>query len=126
LVNNNINEVHAEGEVVMELIGTVEPDAGVTNGKAEWICVIEAHPQLSLVPPKKGINPFSKTPHLYRADPTMARVIIEGAEVGSIHWAMDDSRRLVVWSKPGAEEKVRGIASDVAARLGWQYVGGWG
>jgi hypothetical protein len=110
----------------MELIGTVEPEAGVTNGKAAWIRVIEAHPQLSSVPPREGINPFSTAPHLYRADPTTARVMIEGTQIGSIHWAMDDSRRLVVWSIAGAEEKIRGVASDVAARLGWKLIRGNG
>src|SRR5215469_3914528 len=34
---------------------------------------------------------------------------------------MGDSRRLAVWSSAGAEEKVRAVATDVAARLGWHF-----
>ncbi len=57
-------------------------------------------------------------------DPTTAQVIIDGGQVGSIHWAMDDSRRLVVWASAGAEEKVRSVATDVASRLGGHFVHG--
>jgi hypothetical protein len=108
----------------VNFIGTIEPDVGLANGKIEWIRVIEAHPQLSSVRAKEGINPFSKEPHLYRPDPTTAQVIIDGSEIGSIHWSMDDSHRLVVWSNAGAEEKVTSIATDVASRLGWHFVRG--
>jgi len=36
----------------MELIGTLEPDAAVATREAEWIHVIETHPQLSAVEAK--------------------------------------------------------------------------
>jgi len=110
----------APGRVV-ELIGTIEPDAAVATRKAEWIHVIKTHPQLSAVEAKKGVSPFSKKPQLYQPSPTTAQVIIDGSQWGLIHWAMDDSRRLVVWPSAGAEEKVRGVATDVAARLGWHF-----
>jgi hypothetical protein len=108
----------------VELLGTIEPGAEHAIGKPEWINLIEAHPHLSSSPPKQGINPFTRKPHLYQPNPTGALVVIEGSQIGSIHWAMDDSRRLVVWSNAGAEEKVRSVATDVAVRLGWQFVRG--
>jgi hypothetical protein len=108
----------------VDLIGTIESDVGAATGKAEWIRVIEVHPQLSTAPSKKGRNPFSGKPQSYRPDPATAQVIIDCGQVGSIHWAMDDSRRLVVWSSAGAEEKVRSVATDVASRLGWHFVHG--
>jgi hypothetical protein len=99
----------------VDLVGTIEPDVGLATDKAEWMRVIEVHPQLSPVPSKKGSNPFSGKPNSYRPDPTTAQVIIDGGQVGSIHWAMDDSRRLVVWSSTGAEVKVTSVATDVAS-----------
>jgi hypothetical protein len=110
----------------VELIGTIEPDAGVATGRAEWLQAIEAHPQLSRgsAKAKAGINPFTGEPMLYRPHPNAdaTSVMIDDSKVGSIHWAMDDSRFLVVWSKAGADEKVIGVAMDVAARLGWHFV----
>jgi hypothetical protein len=108
----------------VKVLGTIEPGAEATVGKPEWTCLIETHPQLSSPPAKEGINPFTKKPHLYRPNPTAAQVIIDGSPAGSIHWAMDDSRRLVVWSNAGAEQKVRSVATDVASRLGWHFVVG--
>lgn len=104
---------------IVKLIGTIESGLGLATAKAEWMRVIQVHPQLSPVPAKEGVSSFSRKPHLYRPDPTTAQVIIDGHQVGSIHWAMDDSRRLVVWSSAGAEEDVRSVATDVASRLSW-------
>jgi hypothetical protein len=106
----------------VDLLGKIEPDAGVGSGKAEWHHVIDAHPQLSRGQAKEGINPFDGKPHLYTANPYAAAVMIDGRDVGAIDWAIDNSRLLVVWSAAGAEEKVIGVAMDVAARLGWHFV----
>ena len=106
----------------MELLGTIEPNTEVATGKPEWIRLIEAHPELSPVPPKEGINPFTRDPYLYRARPDTARVVAEVGQLGLIEWAQDESRRLVVWSNPGSEAKVRSIAEDVASTLGWRFV----
>ena len=108
----------------VELIGTIEPGATAAFGNAEWIRVIEAHPQLSPMPDKRGVNPFLRKPTQYQSNRTTAQVVIDGSQIGSIHWAMDDSRLLVVWSNTGTEEKVEGVAMDVAGRLGWRFVRG--
>lgn len=91
----------------MEFIGTIEPGAAAAIAKAEWIQVIEAHPHLSLAPVKNGVNPFSRKPTLYQPNPTAAQVVIDGSQIGSMHWAMDDSRRLVVWSITGLRRRLR-------------------
>jgi hypothetical protein len=109
-------------ETILEFIGTIEPDARVAAGKAEWLHVIHAHPQLSPASANEGINPFTSKPMQSSPRPEEALVMIDVTEIGSIHWAVDDSRRLVVWSKTGAEKKVGGVAKDVAARLGWHFV----
>jgi hypothetical protein len=106
----------------MELLGTIEPGADLAVGKPEWIRLIGEHPQLSTMPDREGVNPFTRKPYLYKANPDLARVCVQLEQVGSIHWAMDDSRRLVVWAEPGSEQSVRNIAQDVASRLGWRFV----
>jgi hypothetical protein len=106
----------------MELIGTIEPGIGVATGKPEWLRLIDTHPQLSSVPDQPGINPFTRAPVSFKARPDSARVLLEQRHVGQISWAMDDSRRLVVSSDTGFEDKVANIAQDVASRLGWRFV----
>jgi hypothetical protein len=106
------------------LVGTVEPGSETMSGRSDWLRVIEAHPQLSRVPAVEGINPFTRRPHAYTANPDTAQILKDAKQIGSIHWAMDGSRGLVVWSHPGYEEQVRVVAENVAARLGWQLVSG--
>jgi hypothetical protein len=106
----------------MRLLGTIEPGADLATGKPEWIRLIDAHPQLSPVPAREGINPFTRKPLLFKARPDTARVLVETRQIGSIYWAMDDSRRLIVSADIGSEQQVRNVAEDVASRLGWRFV----
>jgi hypothetical protein len=59
---------------------------------------------------------------VYSPSPDAAIVVVDGIEIGAIHWAMNDSRQLIVWSGPEAKNRVVVIASDVASRLGWLFV----
>ena len=106
----------------MKLLGAIEPGIVGTAGKPQWIWLIESHPQLSHVPDKQGVNPFTRRPMLYKAAPDCARVLAGGIEVGMIHWAEDASQSLIVWAVMGAEAQVATVADDVASRLGWRYV----
>jgi hypothetical protein len=106
----------------MDLLGTIEPTAATSAGRNEWLTLVGTHPSLAPVPPRQGINPFTKEPMQYKAAPDTARVLVEGSEVGYFAWAEDDSQVLAVWSDAGAEKQVSAVASDVAARLGWQFV----
>ena len=54
--------------------------------------------------------------------PDAAIVVVDGTQIGAIHWAMNDSRQLIVWSEPEAKIRVVAVASDVASRLGWRFV----
>ena len=105
-----------------DLLGTIEPSPDSDAGKNEWIALIGVHSALALYEPKQGINPFTKAPILFKPHPDTARVIVDGSQVGSIHWAMDDSRRLVVWAETAAKSRVIAIANDVASRLGWCFL----
>jgi hypothetical protein len=105
-----------------ELIGTIEPLPGSVAGKAEWVALIKAHASLGAVEPKQGINPFTKKPTVLEPRPDIARVLVDGKDVGSIHWAMDNSYQLVVWAEMGARNVVADVASDIASRLGWRFV----
>jgi hypothetical protein len=108
--------------VDMELSGTIEPNHGASANQLEWIVLIGAHSSLAPGVPKPGVNPFSKQPILYKAAPDYARVLLDGRKVGAIHWAMDGSDRLVVWSLAAARTHVTEVAQDVASRLGWRFV----
>ena len=72
--------------------------------------------------PRPGLDPFVREPMLYKPAPEAATVMSDGAAVGAMHWAMDDSRRLVVWSRPTSRGHVMGVARDVAADLGWRIL----
>ena len=105
-----------------ELVGTIEPESGSSAGKDEWIALIAVHPALARGAPKQGTNPFSREPMVFSPSPEAAIVVVDGTQIGAIHWAMNDSRQLIVWSEAEARNRVIAIASDVASRLGWRFV----
>jgi hypothetical protein len=105
----------------VELLGTIEPGVDATSGKPDWIRLIDVHPQLSPVPARWGVNPFSRGPLLFKSKPDTARVLLEQIEIGLIYWAMDDTCRLIVCASAGFEERVRNLAQEVASRLGWSF-----
>jgi len=105
----------------MELLGTIEPAAGDAMHRDGWIALIDAHPSLAPVQPRQGINPFTKLPHIYQAAPDSAIVLLDDAKEGAIHWAMDDSHRLLVWSMPNSRARVVAVAQDVASILGGRF-----
>ena len=81
----------------MAFIGQIEGASG-SNGidKDSWIRLIDSHPQLSVVPPQKGINPFTRKPIEFKALPTSAIVCIGGEEIGLISWRRM-VRRPLLW-----------------------------
>jgi hypothetical protein len=107
---------------IVKILGMIEPNADLATGKPQWIRLIAGHPQLSPVAAQDGVNPFTRGPLVFTAKPDTARVLLEHRQIGLIHWAMDESRHLIVWADIGSEEKVRKVAEDVASRLGWRFV----
>ena len=106
----------------MELLGTIEPTPGTSSGRNEWISLIGTHPALAPVPPRQGINPFTRGQVEFNPPPDSAQVMVKGSEVGRITWAEDESQLLVAWARAGSEPQVANVAADVAARLGWKYL----
>ena len=117
-----MNPSKRENWMTTELVGTIEPEPGSLAGKDEWIALISAHSALASVAPKQGTNPFSRKPMVYSPSPDAATVVVDGTTIGAIHWAMNDSRQLIVWSEPEVKNRLVVIASDVASRLGWRFV----
>jgi hypothetical protein len=105
-----------------ELVGTIDPEPDSLTGKDEWIALIATHSALASVAPKQGTNPFGRKPMVFSPSPDAATVHVDGTKVGAIHWAMNDSRQLIVWSEGEAKTRVIAIATDVASRLGWRFV----
>jgi hypothetical protein len=106
----------------MEFLGTIEPENGAAADGREWIALIDAHASLSPAQPRPGINAVTKEPLLYQPTPDYAQITVDGTAIGAIHWAMDDSRRLVLWSLPTTRIPVIDIAQEVAASLGWKLL----
>ena len=82
-----------------------------------WTGVIATHPNLELVAPKAGINPFTKGPFTFRPHPGTAWVMISGKQAGMMDWAQDGSNQIAVWGESDVEE----IATHVAAQVGGVY-----
>lgn len=84
--------------------------------------LIDSHGALQHVPPAKGINPFTRQVCEYNAPSSTARIVISGARIGAIEWAMDGSPLLLVHADEESVEFVAKIAEDVGALLGARFV----
>ena len=106
----------------MAFIGQIEGASG-SNGidKDSWIRLIDSHPQLSVVPPQKGINPFTRKPIEFKALPTSAIVCIGGEEIGSISWAQDGSPSLIVEADDKSADAIASLAQELAIDLGGTF-----
>jgi len=89
----------------MELLGTIEPTPGTSSGRNEWISLIGTHPALAPVPPRQGINPFTRGQVEFNPPPDSAQVMVKGSEVGRITWAEDESQLLVAWARATSGER---------------------
>src|SRR4051812_12342204 len=103
-----------------DLIGEIsgEPDAqGISHHR--WIELIREHPYLVAPQPRPSINPFTKKATVIQPRPDVARVVVEGKEVGVMSWAEDDSNRINVFGDPMA---VAHLAREIAVTLGSRFV----
>jgi hypothetical protein len=103
----------------MDFIGEIvrEPDPpGIDNQR--WIDLIREHPNLVPPEPHEGISPFTKRPMVIKPLPDVARVIIDGQEVGSMSWSLDDSNLINVFGQPQA---VVQVAIEIAQVLGGRF-----
>jgi hypothetical protein len=83
-----------------------------------WTQLLATHPQLTPVPAREGVNPFTEAPFVYRAHPGDANVVVAGTHVGTMTWAQDGTHRIAV---DGDASLVEPVAVAVASELGGIY-----
>ena len=83
-----------------------------------WTRMIEEHASLKRPAAAKRINPFTGQLADFHPHPSAARVTVDGIEVGSMQWALDDSPAVVVF---GDAALVTPVARDIAALLGGTF-----
>jgi hypothetical protein len=102
-----------------DIIGEIvqEPDPpGIDNRR--WIDLIREHPSLVPPEPREAISPFTKKSMVIKPLPDVARVIIDGQEVGVMSWALDDSNLINVF---GESQVVVPLAREIAQALGGRF-----
>jgi len=106
----------------VKLRGTIVAKAGQPGLElARWLGLIDEHSNLSVLPPRQGVNPFTREPMLFQAQ-DVALVTASGKQLGAMDWAPDDSQQVSVWIDDGAAADVLDvIAADVAMRLDAVY-----
>jgi hypothetical protein len=101
------------------IIGEIvrEPDPpGIDNRR--WIDLIREHPHLIPPEPREAISPFTKKRMVIKPLPDVARVIIDGVEVGAMSWSMDDSNLIHVFGEP---RSVIPLAQEIARTLDGRF-----
>src|SRR6516225_725378 len=95
-----------------DIIGEIvrEPDPpGIDNQR--WIDLIREHPNLVPPEPREAISPFTKKSMVIKPLPDVARVIIDGQEVGAMSWSLNDSNLINVF---GEAQVVVPLAHEIA------------
>ena len=101
------------------IIGQIEASEGIALDK--WLALIKMHGALASVPPRKGINPFTRQPCEYKA-PTSTAIIRKGStDIGLIYWAMNGSPLLIVEAEWDACDIVASIVEDIARSLAGRF-----
>jgi hypothetical protein len=103
----------------MDFIGEIvrEPDPpGIDNRR--WIDLIHEHPHLVSPEPQEATSPFTKRRMVIKPLPDVARVVIDGREVGAMSWSLDDSNLINVFGEP---EAVVPLAHEIARSLGGRF-----
>lgn len=102
----------------MEIIGLIRTETDPPGvDRARWIEVIRDHANLALMQRRESINPFTKEPLIF--EPLdIARVVIDGSDVGKMTWAKNGKRGANAIQVFGDLEKVVPVAREVALALG--------
>src|SRR4051794_15718078 len=102
-----------------DLIGEIvcEPDPpGVSRQR--WIELIRGHPNLVPPEPREATNAFTKRSMVIKPLPDVARVVLDGKEVGVMSWALDETNLINVFGEPGF---VVPLAREIAEALGDRF-----
>jgi hypothetical protein len=106
----------------MVIVGEIGASGGIEADK--WLALIKSHEALANVPPRMGVNPFTRQPCEYKAPESSAVIHKAGADIGGIHWAMDGSPILVVEAHEDSIDAAARVAADVADALGGHFARG--
>jgi hypothetical protein len=107
----------------MPCIGRIESGSGTNEiNESQWIALIKTEASLAPIPPRKGINPFTRKATEFRAPATSATILKDRVDIGTIYWAMDGSSMLMVDAREGSEQSVISVAEEVATKLGARFV----
>lgn len=107
----------------MELIGHIEVGDGLVEiDEGRWVALIREHPALAPIPPRQGINPFTKEPCEFKAPASTASVMVDGSRRGSICRAEDGSPVLLVDADESDLDAVAEIAREIAQDLGGHFL----
>jgi hypothetical protein len=102
----------------MEPLGAIKTAGGSADiAYEDWVRLVETHPNLSRVPPREGINPFTRQPMTFNGHPGDAHVVVAGQVVGGMFW----TEVYALISVEGDAARVEPIAIEIAARLAAQY-----
>jgi hypothetical protein len=88
--------------------------------KQAWIDLIDRHPGLARPEARTMINPFNRQPMTVNPNPSYARVIGTGGDVGSLEWFQDGQDGIVVWADADPELVIP-VAENVARALGAEF-----
>jgi len=84
-----------------------------------WLALIASRSEFVVPEPVVGTNPFTGKPSEFRPHPASARVVLDGIDVGSMHWAMDSSSAVIVWANEDTfVSRITAFALEVAEPLG--------
>src|SRR3954451_957850 len=103
----------------MDFIGEIvrEPDPpGIDNRR--WIDLIREHPNLVQPEAREATNPFTKRSMVIKPLPDVARIVVDGQEVGAMSWSLDDSNLINMFGDPRA---VIPLAHEIAEVLGGRF-----
>jgi hypothetical protein len=100
-------------DLIGEIVRSPDPP-GISRQR--WIDLIREHPNLVPPEPVKATSPFTKRSMVIRPLPDVARVVVDGKEVGSMSWSFDDSNLIYVFG--GA---VAPLAQEIAKVLGGRF-----
>jgi hypothetical protein len=104
----------------MHYVGYIEAEPDPPGiDKAAWIELIDRHPHLVRPGPSRGINPFTREPVEFRANPTAANLVIDGEDVGFFDWSQNEENVILV---TGELPAIRRYAAEIAEQLGGRFV----
>jgi hypothetical protein len=106
--------------MALTIIGEIGASGGIEADK--WLALISSHDALANVPPRMGINPFTRQRCEYKTPASSALIRQSDADIGLIYSAMDGSPKLIVQAREDSVDAVSRVAAEIASALGGRFV----